>query len=1003
MFHLSLRSTLATLLPRVDCSADKRRVVSLFIVGAWAFALAGCKPAPARPIAAPAAPPTSSAWTTAMQMEVRRVTNPQLSPSGRHVVFEVATADLDANRWSRQLHIAPADGASDSEPLANCQKCSDARWGPDDNLLFVRATDDADNQRVFTVQVATGDKRPVTPADARVGWYQPSPDGAWLAYTTLEKSADGASRWRLHAASTTGDKIVSWTADAGVANFDWAPTSDRIAAVYQPSDDFDWRGKYLALATLADGAVTRLSTGPGATWLPQFDAQGRRIAFVASPGPATWMRDAELRVLDLDKDVVTTLAATPDSNVDLLAWHPSGDSLLGLEYQGSTWRLLQAPLDGAPARYLGPSDLSVRSPHVVGDRIAFVSERWNEPPEVFVGTLPNLAGRVVSSVQPDFDAPLGRTEMVRWTSADGTEIEGLLTYPVGYRTDVRYPLLVRLHGGPPFPAADGYIGGTFFTAYPLATMASAGFAILQPNYRGSAGYGRTFRHALHGEWGGQDVRDVMAGVDAMIARGIADPKRLGIMGWSHGGYLTAATITQTDRFAAASIGAGTTDLLAFAESTSLGGMMADWLGDRTGDSAALYRDRSPLTHAQRVSCPVLVQHGLSDDRVPVDQAQHFLAALSRPGAEVEFAPYIGGHGPRTPRTEFDVLERNLRWFTRQLRPVATSPRTRPAPAAGAEDGVAVAVRKRAPIVSLTDYEFPFQNYGEWLAFMDKSKDEAWQGAAMRKLVDEQTFARYRDRGTVAAHRLTYRSDGLAINGFIIAPKRCARGCPVVLFAHGGVAKWGRITFFDILEMHRLAERGYIVLASALRGEGGSEGTPNLGAGDRDDMIQLLDVAAHIDGADTTRVGLWGFSRGGGLGYRVLAATDAIDAAVLVGAPSDLVNSKRRAEFHEHVYPGVVDGYEADQDAALRALSATYWPDKLAAKASVLLIHGANDDRVPVDDSLQMAKHLTRLGRPFRLVVPARGSHTLIEHQVHVRKQLDDWFDQHLKGAGRHAE
>ena len=889
-----------------------------------ALSLAGCGPTPPRPAAVPAepvdeAPASVSAWTTAMQMKVRRVSNPRLSPSGTRVAFEVRTADLDADRWSSQLYIASADRAGDSAPLANCAGCRDARWGPDDARLFVRAADDADNERVFAVQVATGDKHPVTPADARVGWYEPSPDGAWLAYTTLERAADGASRWRLHAASTTGEQIVSWTVDAGVANFDWAPTSDRIAAVYQPADDFDWRGKYLALATLSDGAVTRLSTGPGATWLPQFDAQGRRIAFVASPGPATWMRDAELRVLDLDRNVVTTLAATPDRNVDLLAWDPGGDALLGLEYQGSTWRLLEVPVDGAAARYLGPSDRSVRQPHVVGDRIAFVAERWNEPPEVFVGTLPDLAGHIVSAVQPDFDAPLGRTERVRWTSSDGTEVEGMLTYPVGYRRDTQYPLLVRLHGGPPFPAADGFIGGTFFTAYPLATMASRGFAILQPNYRGSAGYGRSFRHGLHGEWGGQDVRDVMAGVEAMIARGIADPDRLGIMGWSHGGYLTAATITQTDRFAAASIGAGTTDLSSFAESTTLGGMMADWLGDGTGDSAALYRDRSPLTHADRVSCPVLVQHGLSDDRVPVDQAQRFLAALSRPGAEIEFAPYVGGHGPRMPRTEIDVLERNLRWFTRHLRPVAASSRTGPAPEAEDGAGVAVVVRERAPIISLMDYEFPFQDYEQWLAFMDDSEDEAWQGAAMRKLLDAQTFARYRDRASVTARRLTYRSDGLAINGIIVAPKRCDRGCPVVLFAHGGVAQWGRITFFDVLEMFRLAERGYIVLASALRGEGGSEGTPNLGAGDRDDMLALLAVADHIDGADTARVGLWGFSRGGGLGYRVLAATDAIDAAVLIGAPSDSVNSKRRAELHEHVYPGVVDDYEADPDAALRAL------------------------------------------------------------------------------------
>lgn len=560
-------------------------------------------------------------------------------------------------------------------------------------------------------------------------------------------------------------------------------------------------------------------------------------------------------------------------------------------------------------------------------------------------------------------------------------------------------MLVRLHGGPPFPASDGFLGGTFFTAYPLAAMASAGFAILQPNFRGSAGYGRTFRHGLHGEWGGQDVRDVLAGVDAMVARGVADPDRLGIMGWSYGGYLAAATIAQSERFAAASIGAGMTDLSSFAESTTLGGMMADWLGDESGEAGAIYEERSPLTHAGRVSCPVLLQHGVADPIVPIDQAQRFIAALAGPGAEVELAPGSWGHGPRAPRAEHEVLEQNLRWFRRHLRPATTSAPMDAALAIGSgdPDAALVVVKQEEPILSVTDYEFPFQSYAEWLAFMDTSEDAAWQGAAMRELVDEQTFSRYRDRETVAAHRLVYRSDGLAINGVIVAPSRCAPRCPVVLFAHGGVAQWGKITFFDILEMHRLAARGYIVVASALRGEGGSEGAPNLGAGDRDDMLRLLDVVAHIDGADTSRIGLWGFSRGGGLGYRILAATDVIDAAVLIGAPSDLVSSDRRAEFHEHVYPGVVDGYEADADAALRALSATFWPEELDADARVLLMHGADDDRVPVGDSIQMARHLANLGRPFRLVAPARGSHTLIEHQRLVRRHIDDWFDQHLKG------
>ena len=294
------------------------------------------------------------------------------------------------------------------------------------------------------------------------------------------------------------------------------------------------------------------------------------------------------------------------------------------------------------------------------------------------------------------------------------------------------------------------------------------------------------------------------------------------------------------------------------------------------------------------------------------------------------------------------------------------------------------------------YSFPFETYGAWLEFMDESPDPAWRAPVMRRLVTQDDFDRYASGSTVQAERIAYESDGLSIRGFKFSPRNRSGRLPVVLFGHGGVAEWGRITFFDILEMHRLAERGYIVLASALRGEGGSEGYPNLGAGDRQDMLDLLAVAVELDEVDATRVGYWGFSRGGGLGYRVMAATDEIRAAVLIGAPTDAVHSPRRAEFEEHVYPGILDGFEEDPDEALRQLSAAYWPEDLPPSTPILLLHGSHDDRVQVSNSLVMAGHLARLQRPFRLVVLEGGSHTLIEHLQEVRREMDRWFDAHLK-------
>lgn len=220
---------------------------------------------------------------------------------------------------------------------------------------------------------------------------------------------------------------------------------------------------------------------------------------------------------------------------------------------------------------------------------------------------------------------------------------------------------------------------------------------------------------------------------------------------------------------------------------------------------------------------------------------------------------------------------------------------------------ALPVSAQSPWASQEDYAFPYDDRETWLDFMDESPDPAWRADVVRHLVPREDFQRYASGRTVRAARVTYRSDGLEIRGFSFTPQEADGPLPVVIFGHGGVGEWGRITFFDVLEMYRLAERGYVVLASALRGEGGSEGMPNLGSGDLRDMLELLDIATRLDGADPDRIGYWGFSRGAGLGYRLLAATEAIDAAVLVGGGADAVASPRRAEFEESVYPGILEG------------------------------------------------------------------------------------------------
>ena len=182
----------------------------------------------------------------------------------------------------------------------------------------------------------------------------------------------------------------------------------------------------------------------------------------------------------------------------------------------------------------------------------------------------------MQTVAQAVQAPLGRTDVIRWKAPDGLAIEGLLTYPAGYTQGKRVPLLVIVHGGPTGVFTQSFIGTP--GPYPIAIFASRGYAVLRCNVRGSSGYGRKFRYANYQDWGGGDYRDIMSGVDHVIGMGVADADRLGIMGWSYGGYMTSWVITQTKRFKAASVGAGVTNLMSFTGTADIPGFIPDYFG-----------------------------------------------------------------------------------------------------------------------------------------------------------------------------------------------------------------------------------------------------------------------------------------------------------------------------------------------------------------------------------------------------------------------------------------
>jgi dienelactone hydrolase len=270
---------------------------------------------------------------------------------------------------------------------------------------------------------------------------------------------------------------------------------------------------------------------------------------------------------------------------------------------------------------------------------------------------------------------LGQQEVFGWTSRDGTPIEGVLTKPPDFDAQNPYPLLVVIHGGPSWASFRVLLSGASRRLYPMplwtskeaAPGESRGALILEPNYRGSTGYGETFRSLNVRNLGLGDYEDVVSGVDALIERGWVDPERVGAMGWSQGGYISAFITTYSDRFKAVSVGAGISNWVTYYVNTDIHPFTRHYLEAVPWDDPAIYEKTSPITYIKQAQTPTLIQHGRNDRRVPVPNAYELYQGLQDVGVPVRLVTYPGmPHGPSKPRQSRQIMQDNLEWFNRWI-------------------------------------------------------------------------------------------------------------------------------------------------------------------------------------------------------------------------------------------------------------------------------------------------------------------------------------------------
>ncbi len=637
--------------------------------------------------------------------QLQSIGDVQLSPTGTHVAYSITHNDRPGRPYStvaiRDLATGQVRAVRDGFGV---RWSRDGRW-----VAYVGQTAegaglivaDAAGEHARLLAPMTGTNHPLPSTGEDLAW---SPDGRAIAflsstpgpeadqangdpmvitrYLYKPTASEGATRFndnrRLHVfiADVATKGVKQLTDGASYEHsIDWSPKGEEILFVSnrEPKPDRVFNYDILA-ARVADGSVRRITTTKSAEYQPVWSPDGTRIAYSGTTreltSSETTMEDTHVWVMNADGSGKQEIGRVIDNRQGAPVWSSDGRHVaFTVQERGST-KLVRLPATGGTPEVIVGDRGNVGAWSMAKSRVAYAFARPEAPADLFVKEIAGTGVDTLTTLNRDLlsSRTVAEVEAFTFKSFDGREIEAFLTKPIAASAesgppkggpDVRSPLIVIIHGGP-----HGQQGPSFSAKSQV--YAGLGWASLMVNYRGSTGYGQQLTDAIFGDQNGGEARDVVAGVDAALAKyPWLDASRLGIEGVSYGGQLTNWIITQTDRFKAAIPGAGISNLVSFNYMAYYHDYLAVEFGafPHEKDIIETLWDRSPIRFARNVKTPTLFIHGENDNDVPIAEAEQFYVALHEVGVDTVLVRYPReGHGLRETAHVVDALDRGIAWY-----------------------------------------------------------------------------------------------------------------------------------------------------------------------------------------------------------------------------------------------------------------------------------------------------------------------------------------------------